>query len=509
MTGTDADMPTDEWHGAYEGGWQGLIVPEAFSHPAKFSYSLTERMFGHAYAKEWVKKGDVVADPFGGVGCGGIVAAYCDLQWVGCELEQKFVDLAEQNFELHRRKWEKLNSPMPQIIQGDSRKLAAKLGTVECVVSSPPFIDDLAKVSRRGIGSAEYGHGIMKREVRLAWANLDHEAFATYLKGQRIALGMSKAEVDRQIGTNTAYSFYEGRMGSQDQWRVPLPSTYRKLKKVLLLDNRFDDVLLNTTIIEYERQAMKMGHTDIAYGQTPGQLGAMKPGSVDAVVASPPFQGSQPQQDKGFSAPHDSTRNLQDSQYATSPGNLGNLKPGDVDCVVSSPPYVSGGHHADQTGAWGGQAQSVPKELAGYGQTPGQLGSLSAGDLDAVMKVQLTEARSQQTFWQAAKEIVQQCHQILKPGGHAIWVVKAFVRKGKIVDFPGDWRRLCESVGFETVCVHHAMLVKETKHKGLFGEITEIKSWKSFFRRLTESKGSPAVDFEVVLCMEKRPDGPV
>ena len=88
-------------------------------------------------------------------------------------------------------------------------------------------------------------------------------------------------------------------------------------------------------------------------------------------------------------------------------------------------------------------------------------------------------------------------------GGMAIWVVKAFVRKGRIVDFPGDWRRLCESQGFVTVCEHHAMLVKETKHNGLFEEITETKERKSFFRRLAEKKGSPKIDYEVVLCSEK------
>ncbi len=88
-------------------------------------------------------------------------------------------------------------------------------------------------------------------------------------------------------------------------------------------------------------------------------------------------------------------------------------------------------------------------------------------------------------------------------GGIAIFVVKSFVRKGKIVDFPGDWQRLCESVGFKTVCIHQAMLVKETKHQTLFGD-TEVKrkERKSFFRRLAESKGSPRIDFEVVLCMQ-------
>jgi hypothetical protein len=47
------------------------------------------------------------------------------------------------------------------------------------------------------------------------------------------------------------------------------------------------------------------------------------------------------------------------------------------------------------------------------------------------------------------------------------------------------------------------MLVKETTQNGLFGTITEKKERKSFFRRLAEKKGSPKIDFEVVLCTQK------
>ena len=285
--------PTNQittWTGCYEGGWQGLIVPEAFSHPAKFSYKLTERMFRHAISKGWISKGSVVVDPFGGVGTGGIIAAYNDMAWVGVELEQKFVELARENFELHRKKWDGLGSPQPLIMPGDSRKLCELIAEADIVISSPPY--EGALDPKRG--------------------------------GQKHKPGCRQGETQRR------------------------------------------------------------------------QLG-----------------------------------------------------------------------------------------LEGYG---------SAENLGH---------KSHDTFWQAAKEIVQQCHQILKPGGHAIWVVKAFVRKGSRVDFPGDWRRLCESVGFRTVCTHHAMLVKETTGNGLFGEITEKKERKSFFRRLAESKGSPAIDFEVILCMEK------
>jgi hypothetical protein len=57
------------------------------------------------------------------------------------------------------------------------------------------------------------------------------------------------------------------------------------------------------------------------------------------------------------------------------------------------------------------------------------------------------------------------------------------------------------------------LLIKEKKaelirHNGTShtldgGEVKHLKSSKSFFRRVTESHGSPAIDFEVVYCMVK------
>ena len=123
---------------------------------------------------------------------------------------------------------------------------------------------------------------------------------------------------------------------------------------------------------------------------------------------------------------------------------------------------------------------------AKYGSSDGQLGH-TQGD----------------TFWSAAKEIVAESFAILKPGGTAAWVVKAFVRKRKIVDFPNDWRKLCEHVGFETFLEVHASLVHTTTEDGLFGEVTTTRAKKSFFRRLAEKRGSPAIDYECVLFMRK------
>ena len=457
----------DKWSGCYEGGWNGVIVPEAFSQPAKFSYSLTERMFAHAISNGWISKGSVVVDPFGGVGTGGIIAAYNEIQWIGCELESRFIRLAEGydcpgitkkewarwygrfdrnkyicakcqgdieqwyktnsgivpsrdphrfigNFDLHRRKWEGLDCPQPVIIQGDSREMYGLLRVakiiVDCVISSPPFAE------------VQTGGGIAAAQQ-----------------------GTSDYPIAKNLRTT----------GSKNQG--------------------------------YQAQ-----------GQTPGQLGNLKPGDVDCVVSSPPYAESL--QAKGdvhagqvkrlknignIEAAAKLTQKADYQSYSNTPGNLGNLKPGDVEMVVSSPPYegsMTTANKADDLCPH----DSTQRYERQYSKAAGNMGNQSGP-----------------TFWQAAKEIVQQCHQTIKPGGHAIWVVKSFVRKGCRVDFPGDWRRLCESVGFTTVCTHHAMLVKETKHNGLFGAVTERKERKSFFRRLAESKGSPAIDYEVILCIEK------
>jgi hypothetical protein len=132
------------------------------------------------------------------------------------------------------------------------------------------------------------------------------------------------------------------------------------------------------------------------------------------------------------------------------------------------------------------------KEAHGYGTTNGQL-----------------ESTTSDTFWTAAREILAHVYALLKPGGVAVFVVKAYVRDGQLVDFPGDWRRLAESLGFVTLHEHHALLVEEHGTQGgLFGEEVQVTvARKSFFRRLAERNGSPAIDFEVVLCMQKPAEG--
>lgn len=101
--------------------------------------------------------------------------------------------------------------------------------------------------------------------------------------------------------------------------------------------------------------------------------------------------------------------------------------------------------------------------------------------------------------------MVEQCYSLLAPGAPAIWVCKDFVRNKERVNFCDMWRRLCESVGFETVEINRAMLVKSKGVRvSLDWEEEEITvERKGFFRRLAEKKGSPPINWEEVVVMRK------
>lgn len=65
-------MKISAWQNCYDDQWRGLIVPEAHCHPAKFSPGLIRRIFQHCLTRGYLKAGDTVVDPFGGIGGGGL-----------------------------------------------------------------------------------------------------------------------------------------------------------------------------------------------------------------------------------------------------------------------------------------------------------------------------------------------------------------------------------------------------------------------------------------------------
>jgi hypothetical protein len=114
-----------DWHGLYKKGWKGIVTPKAIAHPAKFSRALIEHIYKHCLAEGWIRPGDRILDPFGGVALGAYDAMRLGLTWIGVELEPKFCALGQANIDLWNERYAgKLpNWGKAIILQGDSRYL--------------------------------------------------------------------------------------------------------------------------------------------------------------------------------------------------------------------------------------------------------------------------------------------------------------------------------------------------------------------------------------------------
>jgi len=407
-----------DWTGCYRDSWKGLIRPDSFAHPAKFSRSLIHRIYQHARDEKWLAPGATVIDPFGGVALGGLEAAWHGTHWIGVELEQKFVDLGRSNIML----WQKRFGHMPtwgsvRLVQGDSRRLSTVLARAGLCISSPPYVD-----------------------ARQNWATTNERS------------------------GNIRYGNTEGQMSD-------MPATEGGLH--LAISSPPFGASVQAQDPAYRDAGNKHGPRHSEYGESSGQLANM-------AISSPPYDTGCAQQgtDKH-------PERMRGSEY----------HPARYDLAVSSPPFAESLASDDpekRGGLFRDPKRAKDKTLtATYGTSEGQIGLLKDTPDD---------------FWTAAHEIVAQTYTVLAPNSHAIWVLKGFIRKKTYVDFPDQWRLLCEALGFKTLHWHRCWLIEPGEvQAGLLGEGEKdyTRERKSFFRRLAEKKGSLRIDFEVVLCMLK------
>lgn len=491
--------PITEWAGAYDLSWKGYICKSAFAHPAKFSRGLIERIYKHMLSQGWLKRGDCVVDCFGGIGTGGIVAASLGLAWIGVELEPKFHTLAAgmdcPGFT--KQQWQRFYS-RPHLLSL----------CPECVRNWQPCIYDC-----RQAGGFFAAREIPHAEPHRFRGNFDLHLAAWQAHGDpipRMVQGDS-----RFLQANLRGVLAQAVVCSPPYHESLDRGTVNAAERVRLAREMGISNAEHISPIDMERIG-KRSQGD--YGTTPGQLGSMPTGSIDSIVTSPPYSSGTVHGGNGIDAdkiydnrcgPH-STVALQGG-YPQSTGQLGNLPAGQVDSVVSSPPYegsIVGGNDAEATKRRLERiANESPEKLgprshsyARSGKYAGNIVAPEYGTSDGQLGAEQGE-----TFWSAARDIVSECFGILRPGGYAAFVVKSFVRDKQIVDFPGDWLRLCEACGFETVQIVHASLVKEERHPDLFGgESVKVTARKSFFRRLYERKyPGNSIDYEVVQFFKK------
>src|SRR3990167_1547938 len=249
-------MITDTWRGCYKRGWGRELVPEAFSHPAKISFSLAERIYAHIAAEGWIAEDATVLDPFAGIGGCAYHALKHGLHFIGIELEPKFVDLAAQNVALWNRRYAGRFARwgMAQVIQGDSRRLADVVHKAGGVVSSPPFAGIVATQDPDFLTTGEQGK-----------TNPSKSNMPNY--------GSTPGNLGNLRATDAGFSA-----------AVSSPPYAESMEHAGGIDpNKSKHV---------GGPHSQMNNSDTRYGQAPGQLAAMRADGFDSAVSSPPYEAS-------------------------------------------------------------------------------------------------------------------------------------------------------------------------------------------------------------------------
>jgi tRNA1(Val) A37 N6-methylase TrmN6 len=286
------------WNNCYDDGWQGVIVDDAFAHPAKFSYGLIVRIVKHMLANNWIEKADTVGDPFGGIGTGGIVCAANGLRWRGVELESRFVELANRNFKLNP--WTRNGEA--RIIQGDSRNFASLIGQCQGVVTSPPYSDTQIiggdQINRETIGK---GVDFTRNHKNAAAKNYGPA------KGNLASLPVGDVGA---ILTSPPYVSGGHHPDQTGAWNT-------------------------------NGGGQGQDRSTAGYGVTAGQLGAMPAGDISSVITSPPYSDTMtaPQQRELTNSANTTSSNETPNDYWHSVFRIYQecfkvLKPGGVICVV-------------------------------------------------------------------------------------------------------------------------------------------------------------------------------
>lgn len=263
------------WDGCYPSNWNGKIVPEAMSHPAKYSSRLIRKIYEHIISEGWAQAGDSVVDPFGGVALGALDAMRLGLHWQGVELEAKFHGLGNLNIE----KWNAAHAEiMPtwgtaRLHNGDSRYLAQVLdGSAAVSVSSPPYSETPLSFQKNGLHA---------------------EGNEKYYRPYMIDANTGYGSTPGQLGAMKAQGFDVAIASPpflQSEGGTPEPKAGGVIDKAL-----------------YARHAAGNKSAN-GYGRTDGQLSSMKDGSFDVAVSSPPYEETTLTENRQFKSRHSPDR---------------------------------------------------------------------------------------------------------------------------------------------------------------------------------------------------------
>src|SRR3990167_9197699 len=315
------------WYGCYEGDahFKQYFEPSTYSHPAKISPLLADRIFKHLEKLELLKEGMTVLDFMSGSGRVPLLASLRGYKSIGVELEPHFVKMCNDNKKFAENKiGRKLDM---EIIQGDSRQLSKLLNKSDVAVVSPPYANPRTT-------SQEYDDKYdLRRPEGVAWGR----------EGFRGRYGDNK----ENIGNLPYVAVVSPPFASTDCARHDDPESYKKYG-----DN----------IYRPNQMPMPDNPDNIANLPYKQMVGVVSPPYQDAIVNFENDAGKKRVErlrQAGFDRKNSGMiRSIETKSevnaykgfsegYSQNPENIGNLKDKGSIVGITSPPYVaqSGGHN--------------------------------------------------------------------------------------------------------------------------------------------------------------------
>jgi len=444
------------------------FLKHAIEHPAKMNTKLLELLI-----KKFTKKGDVVLDPLAGSGSTGVMAALHGRNAINVELERKFFDWMEGA----REKTEKLTTLTKKgwikNIHGDSRRLSELLGQqTDVVLTSPPYSESIKEGNVGLVGIIEKESGIPrkvflkdKEKLKEAIEIANKKKPFTYSINPENIGNLKHGDIDAVI-TSPPYS-------ESMNARNPISTWSEESKRKWWNNYHFQGGGMS-----YEEFIKYQETHQYSYSDKKNNIGNLKHGDIDAVITSPPYEGSlegTSRHTKG-GIPERDARLGQTGTYA------------DIDAVITSPPYE----------------ETLSSSKAGKAIRTGQTKihtekHLTRTYTDDLNKKNIGNLKGE-TYLTAMLQVYQEMWNVLKPNGLSIIVIKPFIRNKKVVDLPYQTYQLLQTVGFELIDLYKLRLKNPSFWRVLYykkhPQVPKLKHEYILIGQKTESNGDDDVGKE-------------
>ena len=446
-------------------GWKDFFTDESTTHPAKMNLRLLSWII-----ETYTEPGEVVLDPMAGTGSTIVLASLLGRHGVAVEYEPRFCEMIREN--IKRTERQSTLTPKGRMVckQGDARELSKLLEESDAIITSPPF------------GPSTRGGGIFKE----GYTAPGEEEVSDPGLPERHARPLSD---DPQNIDNLKYGEVDAVVTSP-----PYSLTREGSDRI-------------ATGIDVKTGKSLWDKTGSGFSE--GNIQKLPHGDIDAVITSPPYEGSVPAYDEGWLEEHwddesDSPKHKtmrfgrsmrgypkKVDTVVTSPP-YGNrladdvVQDGDearisyrqaIDSIVTSPPYeesLTGGGQVDKEGFAQGHTQGKHCFKDGYSTDENNIGNLKS-----------------ESYLEAMLQVYCECHKVLKKTGVMILVTKNFIRDKQVVRLDLDTIKLCEAAGF---CLSDRWYFK----------LPSRSFWKILYRR--KYPEVPEVEYEDVLVFTKGVD---